>query len=174
MNYLEIFLGQFDSENTKSAYGVDLKQMLKFVGKDEGEIVQIDIVKWKNELKKFALSTQERRSRSMNQYINFLNNNGINTNLSTISGVNIDRTKQNRPALEFEQAKELLEVLDIRTKAIVSIFLSTGIRASEMADIELEDYLSGNDIVLYGKGSKRNVIRLSVYVRDLVDEYLTI
>lgn len=175
MTTLEIFINQFDSENTRKTYSIAINQMLDYIGKNETEIEQIDLTAWKNSLKDLKQATQDTKIRAINSYVGFLNENNINPNLTILKSVRVNHSKQDHDALTHEQSIELMRMTtNKRERAILAVFLNTGLRANELINIQLEDYLSGEDIVIYGKGDKYNVVRLSDKTRAIIDEYLAV
>ena len=72
-----------------------------------------------------------------------------------------------------EDARFRYRYLGIRNKAIISLFIATGLRVEELSNIEL-DRLDPklNEIWVMGKGSKPRLVPLSREVRKCLSQYL--
>ena len=85
-------------------------------------------------------------------------------------------------ALDIEQARQLLSVIDTNTKkgkrdyALLSLLLRTGIRRFECAALNIGDLdiERGHHVLTIeqGKGRKRRIAKIPVDVRRAIDEYL--
>lgn len=66
--------------------------------------------------------------------------------------------------------------LDVRNKAILSIFLDCGLRVSELANLTLDDadIDNGSLFIRYGKGGKHRVVRIGVKAQKALWKYVTI
>ena len=176
MDIKNLFLEQIDNQNTKRNYNIDLTQFFNYIKKDTQQLTQIDFLNWRNNFitkQKYSSATVDRKIRSINSFIKFLFENNINSNLTPLKSVKVKNAK--KEVLGFDKSKNLIKVAkNPRDRAILAVFLSTGIRGSEVVNIKLSDYLSGQDIVIYGKGDKKNIIRFSDTTRKLIDEYLKV
>lgn len=66
--------------------------------------------------------------------------------------------------------------LDIRNKAILSLFLDTGLRVSELANLAIDDIDmdSGAILVRHGKGNKQRVVHVGTRAQKILWKYITI
>lgn len=66
--------------------------------------------------------------------------------------------------------------LDIRNKAILSVFLDTGLRISELANLNIDDVNmdNGSLLVRHGKGNKQRIVRIGVKAQRILWKYITI
>jgi site-specific recombinase XerD len=66
--------------------------------------------------------------------------------------------------------------LDIRNKALISIFLDCGLRMSELAGLTLHDVdvSSGSILVRHGKGKKQRVVHIGSKAQKALWKYVTI
>jgi site-specific recombinase XerD len=66
--------------------------------------------------------------------------------------------------------------LDVRNKAILSIFIDTGLRVSELTNLTLEDVNidDGSILVQHGKGGKQRVVRIGNKAQKALWKYITI
>jgi len=67
-------------------------------------------------------------------------------------------------------------LLDVRNKAILSIFIDTGLRVSELANLALEDVDIDNNslFVKHGKGNKQRIVRIGTQAQKALWKYLTV
>ena len=67
-------------------------------------------------------------------------------------------------------------IIDVRNKAILSIFLDCGLRVSELAKLTLDDVDmdNGSLLIRYGKGRKQRVVRIGTKAQKSLWKYLTI
>jgi site-specific recombinase XerD len=65
--------------------------------------------------------------------------------------------------------------LDIRNKAILSILLDTGLRVSELENLNLDDVNinDGSLLIRHGKGNKQRVVRIGVKAQKALWKYIT-
>lgn len=66
--------------------------------------------------------------------------------------------------------------LDIRNKAILSIFLDTGLRISELAGLTLDDIDmdQGSLLIRNGKGGKQRIVHIGTKAHKILWKYITI
>ncbi len=66
--------------------------------------------------------------------------------------------------------------LDARNKAIISLFLDTGLRLSELASLKFQDVdtNTGAIIVRNGKGGKQRIVRIGMKAQKALWKYLTV
>lgn len=85
-------------------------------------------------------------------------------------------------ALTTEEIQRLFEVCsgktlaDVRNRAIISMFLDTGLRANELANITLDDIdmRSGSILVRHGKGGKQRVVHIGMKAQQALWRYVSI
>ena len=66
--------------------------------------------------------------------------------------------------------------LDIRNRAILSIFLDTGLRVSELASLTMDDidFDNASLLIRQGKGGKQRVVRIGVKAQKILWKYITL
>ena len=82
--------------------------------------------------------------------------------------------------LNLEQSKKIQKVFNKtnstnpeRNNAIICLFLSTGIRVSELTSINLKDInLTQKEIQIIGKGNKERIVFFSEYCKQQLEKYL--
>lgn len=93
---------------------------------------------------------------------------------------NAGRIKRLPKYLNLEQARRIQNIFTlenskfpIRNNTIISLFLSTGIRVSELINIDLKHInLENNTIKILGKGNKERIVYLNQHCKNQLLEYL--
>lgn len=128
-------------------------------------------------------STRSRKLSSLRNFFDYLYKIiGVITSnpMSLIDGPKIPKRIPNY--LELEEVKRLLtavlenedEFYRLRDYAIIMLFLNTGLRLSELVNMEL-DHLDKNETVrIIGKGNKERIIYFNSSVSDSLKQYLEI
>ena len=67
-------------------------------------------------------------------------------------------------------------MLDVRNRAILSVFLDTGLRISELVNLTLDDvdFDNGSLLIRKGKGGKQRVVRIGNRAQKMLWKYITI
>ena len=182
VNYLK--LDKKLASNSISAYEKDLKEFELFLSQKEiSDPVQANntdlityILKLKNEGK--AGATLNRKVASLRAYYTFLFNKGV---ISANPARNIKSPKVERKKVDYltiEQVVKLIEIPDgspkgLRDRAILEVLYATGIRVSELAQINLKDVnLRIGFITCTGEFGKARIIPLGRPSRAALEEYI--
>jgi site-specific recombinase XerD len=185
------------SPNTVKNYRVDFNQFIKIVGdKNVNEITKADIAKFRMtlQMQNRKSSTIARKLASVNSLFQYL------MDLELVSSSPI--TKSHRPkvsqkipsALSNEEVKKLIDALDsIQDKTIVVLFLTTGLRSSELLSIRksniiversgqtfsidrlIEGEVKEGDIAyirVVGKGDKEREVPITGKPLEILVQYL--
>ncbi|NLM26100.1 MAG: tyrosine recombinase XerC [Firmicutes bacterium] len=74
----------------------------------------------------------------------------------------------------FLSGFDLNAPLDLRNKAIFELLYSTGIRLTELVNLDVEDIQSSFDFIrVFGKGRKERIVPVGEYALKAIDDYLT-
>lgn len=181
-DYIELFKEKLEADNkspeTIRAYMNDIKEMLLYVSKNENEISYADLIKWKynltNTLKR-AGSTVNRKITTVTEYFNFLMKIKIaNENPALGLGYVQNIPVEKKEYIPMSTAKELLRYgKNPRDKAIIAVYLTTGLRVQELINLTLEDY-NGTSANIVTKRHKMRSIVFNSDCRKYVDEYLKV
>lgn len=176
MFYVDTFVNTFSSQCTRKNYTKDILEMLNFVNKSLCEIKRIDLVKWKTSLLKYSTATQSRKISAIKSYFNFLEENEL---ISVNPATKLSRPKVVNKPKDSITKKEVLKMIEIATnprdKAIVAMYLSTGIRVQELIDIQLQDYLNDPEhLVIQTKGGKYRTLTLNKDCQNYINQYLVV
>jgi len=129
--------------------------------------------------KKLAPATVNAYYRAMNTFFNWLVNEGY---IEKSPMLNIKPPKVPRMVvtpLNKEQITELLRwcgsvsFIDLRNRAIILLFLETGLRLAELARIQLNDIDFDNETIkVMGKGSKERLVRIGKTTQRALLKYI--
>ena len=185
-DYLDKFITNLKekgkSRYTVIAYKKDIEQFLGFLAKKQTQTI--------NEVKKETISefiaeliqnnyTKKSASRKLNSirtFYRFLKEEGIVT-INPALDVAHPRFENNKPRvlskLEYRALRDFARQ-DKRTYALIELFLQTGLRIGELANLRLSD-VSENELLIraYGKNKERR-IPLNKLVYKAVSDYLKV
>ncbi|GGI66752.1 tyrosine recombinase XerD [Enterococcus alcedinis] len=183
LHYLTIERGL--AENTKTNYQRDLERYFVFL--QEQKIVEWQIVDrflvidflqiLKNEQKSPA--TIARMITSLRQFHQFLRQERF-TDHNPMQHIEMPKKAQRLPdTLSLSEVEQLIEtpdtkeILGIRDRAILEVLYATGLRVSELVNLELKDlHLSMGLLQTIGKGDKERIVPLGDLAIDWITRYL--
>ena len=179
LNYLEIDLNY--SNNTISSYDSDLSKLNTYYNKkDLLKLSTKEIEKYITDLSEYAPATVSRNISSIKGFYTYMNKIGkIKTNPSeTIKepklGIHLPTY------LTIDEVNKLLDIniqtnYDYRNKAILELMYATGLRISEVVDLEFKNIDFDDCIVrIIGKGSKERIVPINDYAIDALKDYINI
>lgn len=174
------------SENTTSAYRSDLVQYQDYMVdtlklKSVRDITREDIIKYIQHLKRKELSkkTISRKITAIKEFHKYLMKNEIRPDNPTIH-IDNPKTEKSLPVvLSVDEVNRMIssidgeEPLDIRNRAMMETLYATGMRISELLDVELKDlHLGEKYIVVIGKGNKERQVPLGEMAVISLRKYL--
>ena len=196
-DYISDFLDYMKKEkkmavNSCEAYGRDVREFREYARQrgcnDLAEVTNTDLVAYLHQLKMAGRSaaTVNRKVASLRAFFRYLIGRGLMTADPT---ENVKSPKIRRKEVEYltmEEIDKLLACPDdsdkgIRDRAIMEVLYATGIRVSELIDVDLEDVnLRMGFITCDGPGSKARIVplgrparaALETYVYDVRDKFL--
>lgn len=169
------------SANTIRAYRGDVKDFLAFLEKnDYGEVdhraIRAYVAEIYGGLKKSSLS---RKISSVKVFFKFLKKKG---HISENPAVLIKNPRIEKHLPKFYTVDEMFHFLDslpeeswinLRNRAIFELIYSTGMRAQEALDLNVEDvHLEGLWALVKGKGGKERVLPFGDKARDALCSYM--
>lgn len=174
--FLKFLKEQGKADATILAYGKDIEQLIDFLKKAArvslNEVTSYDLEEFVRKLKKegFTLKTVSRKINSLKTFYRFLKNEGlVKTNIAASLTHPKYELKVPRVLnkMEYRALRDVTRS-DIRTYALVELFLQTGLRISEAASLKLED-VQNNKLVI-----DRREIPLNSSVSETLSRYLAI
>lgn len=173
--YLNLFLNEYESEGTKINYKGIINSMLNYIGKDICDIKKIDLIEYKNTFKNLATATQAQKINCIKSYFKFLYDNDIlETNVAEkLSTPRVEHKPKD--AISVDDAIAMMGYGTQRERAVIAVFLNTGIRVQELIDMKLNDFLKCPDeMILRTKRGKYRTIYLNDDTIVLIKEYLKV
>ena len=137
-----------------------------------------------NHEKNNCSSTRQRKLAAIKSFFKWLYLNEPNSNKKNPAIVipQIELHYRLPKYLTLDQAKQIQVIFNlknskypIRNNAIITLFLSTGIRISELLSININDLdFENNCIRILGKGNKERIVYFSNYCKQQIKKYLDI
>lgn len=178
MNNIEAYVEYMKSEQksacTIKSYRQDIEQMMNIINKSENEIEFVDFTMWKNAIGNCAPKSINRKISAVKNYFGWLYDMKIiNENPTS----NIKRVKEyevnKHEYIPMEDAKRLIQYgKNERDRAIIATFLSTGIRANELVNLTLDDYIGRDNCNILAKGKVARHITWTEDCKKYINEYL--
>ena len=168
------------SKNTIESYKEDLNLLCTYLNKDSIDITYNDILKYLEYLDKNDTKTKSvaRKISTFNTFYKFLMiSNKIKNN--PVSKIELPKIEKKLPnVLSIEEVDNLLDIKVIdsftsRNKAMLELMYATGLRVSELVNLDLNDIDLENDIVrTIGKGNKERIVPIGDYAKEALLIYL--
>lgn len=167
------------SENTISSYKRDLNKTNTYINKDFAKLNKKDIQNYIQKLSKSENASSVSRSIStLKSFYKFLELNKY-TSLNPLTTITNPKTVKKLPKiLSEEEIEKLLDInlktdFDYRNKAMLELMYSSGLRVSELINLNVNDIdLSNASVRIFGKGSKERIIPLNDYAIDALNNYI--
>ena len=161
------------SKNTIKSYSSDIKQYIKntdTIGEFSHYLKQLN----KNQYSKTSIN---RKITSINNFLYWaVDNNYFNQNdIKIVKNLRIEKKLPN--VLTSSYINNLLDNLpelsekDIRDKAILELMYSSGLRVSEVSNLNLNSVSKNNSIRVLGKGSKERVLPITKRAYNCLKKY---
>lgn len=174
------------SENTIINYQLDLKALVQFLenqGIDQtpinikAETLQQFIYE---EAKEKSAYSQSRRISGLKSFFKFMVFEKYRDDLP-IQWLETPKIGRKLPdTLNFDEIIKMLEVIDlgkpegIRNRAILETLYGSGLRVSELVNLQKSDLFAKEKIVrITGKGNKQRLVPLGDFALDFIQTYLT-
>lgn len=172
------------ADKTVDTYDVGIRQFIRFL--KNNEIVtptRDDVLDFKNYLKEngYAIATINSYLIALRNFFKFLEYNGIYKNITDNVKSLKDGELHKRNALTIEQTQKVIsQAKNIREKAMLYVALSCGLRANELVNIQLKDFVYENGkccLYVLGKGRNDKIDYVIVpdevlrVVNDYIKEY---
>ena len=169
------------SKNTVDSYKRDLIDFFTKEKKDYKDIKRNDITNYIMKISK------EKNPKTVNRHIVSINNffkylckiNLVKENpCDDIVGLKLPKTIPH--VLSEEEINKLLDIkcnnaFDYRNKAMLELMYSSGLRVSELLNLELNNIdIEMNIVRCFGKGSKERIAPISDYATNALIEYIDI
>jgi site-specific recombinase XerD len=139
-----------------------------------------DLYNYLASIKHKSISTRSRMQTSIKQLYKYLVVFKLIDNNPTLSFKKLKQEKRHPKFLTLDQSVQLLESVDEtdgifkeRDYAMLTMFLSAGLRESELIDINIDD-IDGDILTVIGKGNKERKISLNQACLDAIKNYMKV
>jgi integrase/recombinase XerC len=172
------------SPHTIASYGRDLDQFAEYLNRYNTSLRKIDNVILRGFLavlydKKIKKSTISRKLAAIRSFFQFCIKRGwLEDNPAKI----VATPRQEKPLPSFLSEEEMAEFLDLprsdkpldlRDRAALELLYATGIRVSELVDIDLEDLNFAERLIrVRGKGKKERIVPFGKMAEDCLSSYI--
>ena len=174
---------QRDKDTTVNSYSEDIYKYLEYMeSKNISSALDIsynnllDYLKYLDD-SKYEVSSVARKIVSIKAFHKYLSENYNVVDISTkISTPRFYRKLPN--ILTIEEVDNLLDIkldtpFDYRNKAMLELMYSSGLRVSELINLELSDIdLNNNYVRCFGKGSKERIVPIGEYSSKYLSIYI--
>ena len=175
-NYLKIDKNY--SDNTIESYIRDIRFFLEYINKDIEDISKKDIEKYiLHILPEYNESSVNRMIASIKSFYKYLSiYKGFINVAEDIES--LKRKKALPKYLSISEVDKLLDIkletpFDYRNKTMLELLYATGLRASELINLDINNIDLNNMVVnVYGKGSKERIVPLSKIAVNYLDMYI--
>ena len=168
------------SENTIKSYKNDLNNFNNYINKKINNIKENDI---KNYIKHLNKENDDTKTISHNistlrSFYKFLLIEK-KVNINPMEYIELPKIKKSLPkTLTIEEIDKLLDIklkgaFSYRNKAMLELMYSSGLRVSELVNVNIHDVDTSNCIIrIMGKGSKERIVPLGDYAIRYIELYL--
>lgn len=174
---------QRDKDTTVNSYSEDIYKYLEYMeSKNISSALDINYNNLLDYLKylddnKYEVSSVARKIVSIKAFHKYLSENYNVVDIST--KINTPRFYRKLPnILTIEEVDNLLDIkldtpFDYRNKAMLELMYSSGLRVSELINLELSDIdLNNNYVRCFGKGSKERIVPIGEYSSKYLSIYI--
>lgn len=164
------------SEMTLEQYARENKRFFSYCNKPVQEVTKDDvrmylaILQTKNKVK---MTTASNSKRFLSSFYNWLNDEGIITR-SPLRNLNLKCPKTVRIPFTDRELDVLRNTpMSLRNKAMIELFISTGMRVGEMAGVHISDInWYDKSILITGKGNKQRIVFFDDVTAMYLEKYI--
>lgn len=181
INY--VYIEKKLSDNTKAAYLSDLLSFDEYLNnKMINKVTSKDIVSYIDNLTdlKEADKTIARKIVSIRTFFDFLMKEK-RINVNPCEKIESPKLRKSLPkTLNFEEINKLLDLkpktaLEYRNRAMIELMYATGLRVSELVNLEINDInVKDNYVRVFGKGKKERIVPMAEITTNILNEYLSV
>ena len=183
--FLDAMLGKNRSQGTLRAYRTDIRQFIAFLHEnnvaitDARDVDKVDVLEYLAALARKGLTgvARARKVSAIREYFRFMEGIGV---IERSPAAGIDTPKREKHTRQFLRSDEYTKMLSLaggnpRDYAILQVFLQTGIRVSELANLTIEDVdFIKPAIRVRGKGNQEREIALEKRGVQALKNYLAV
>jgi len=184
VDYLRVEKGS--SERTVKAYEFDLSKFMVFVGQDDPDAIR------RGQISDFLanlashnnnISARVRKLSAIRSYFKFLKKKGLVNDNPALDFDTPKIPERESSYLTQEEYERLLDAIKqnatpfykVRDLAIISLFLSAGLRVSELVNLRIDDInFKGPSITVIRKGNKEQTIPITDNIAKQLRAYISL
>lgn len=169
------------SNNTKESYSFDLDCFNNYFHQDINQITENDLINYlkylKNE-KKLNSRSIERHLTTIRGFYKYLKKMNVIQEDITQNIDNLKLEKHLPMVLDSDEIDKIMDIkldnpFNIRTKAMLELMYSSGLRVSELVHLTINDLDLYNDcIIINGKGKKERIVPIGDIAKEHLVNYL--
>ena len=168
------------SDNTNLSYIEDIKKFLLYLKIKPDRITDDDVFNYLKYLdsEKINNKTIARNISSLKTFYKYMNITG-KMNYNPMDKIELPKITKSLPnVLSLDEIDSLLDIkivdsFSARNKAMLELMYGSGLRVSELINLNINDINLDSDIVrTIGKGNKERIIPIGDYARDSVKIYI--
>ncbi len=184
LNYLQY--EKRASINTLKAYERDLSQYISYCKEQNHEPWEranqqsIRLYISAKHRKGLSGKSLQRHLSSLRAIFNHMIREGFIKNNPAL-GIRAPKVKRKLPTtLDIDQLSHLLDIpanssINIRDKAIMELFYSTGLRLSELASLNLDDFIKNDGLLnITGKGGKNRIVPIGKIADESIKKWIKV
>lgn len=159
------------SKNTIRNYSYTISNFLEFTDKSPENINEQDIKRYMIYLKNQKNAT----NRTIHRHLNALRSFFRYQNIDIADKVQLPKLSKPLPKfLTREEIKILLEKTDrLRDKCLIRLLYSTGLRVSELVNLNKNDIKTESIHVISGKGAKDRIVFVDPGTQEMINRYIS-
>ena len=177
-----ISVGATKSENTQDVYRKALDDFLNFIGNDDILTINNDKMYEYNDYMRYQKQLSASTRQLKMQVVMFLFAHLERTKYidkNPLIGLELPKKQKTLPsALNNDEIDRLFDYINNieddflrkRDRIMIITFMQTGLRVSELQQVQLQD-ISNNTLIITGKGNKDRIIGLSDDLIDMMTEF---
>lgn len=181
INY--VYIEKKLSNNTKMAYERDLKAFASYLNNKNIENITANDIKdyigYLNNIKEKDKSIA-RKIVSIRTFFDYLMKNKI-ISVNPCEKIESPKLRKTLPkTLNEDEINKLLDInaktaLEWRNKAMIELMYATGLRVSELVELEVNDInLDDNYVRVFGKGKKERIVPMADITTNILKEYINV
>ena len=158
------------SENTIKNYKNTVENFLKYIRKPYSKVKDEDIKRYT-----FKLQKEKNLSlKSLYRHLSAIKCFYSTKKMKTADSIKLPKISKNLPVfLNYGEIKALLSSSEnLRDRIIIQLLYATGLRVSELCNLNINDIEEDKIFVRLGKGAKDRFVFIDENTKRLVDEYI--
>jgi integrase/recombinase XerC len=179
------------SSHTIDAYRRDVDQFVIYLSEisesqdliSPGQITQEDVRQYLGSLVRYGLSKRSvaRKQASLRSFFSFLLK-GEEISVNPTSALSSPKMDKSLPVfLREEEIRSALNMINmdspiaLRDRSILELFYGTGMRLSELAELDITDLdLNAGTVRVFGKGAKERVLPVGRHLGEVLRQFLRV